>query len=266
MTKIKKPTERMIIRHDTGALCELTINRPEAYNALSIECMETLQACLDDIRDDAGIKVVIISGSGSKFCAGHDLKELRDNQDRDFYEQTFATCSRLMMSIISSPKPFIAKVRGIATAAGCQLVASCDLAVAAADARFATPGVNIGLFCSTPMVAISRTVARKHALEMLLLGDFIAAQRAYEIGLVNRIVPPGELDGVTVELAAAIASKSAPTLRIGKHAFQQQIDRDLEGAYAYCNQVMVNNMMTGDASEGIAAFLEKRVPEWGKET
>jgi len=266
MTTIKKPTERMIIRHDAGGICELTINRPEAYNALSMECMETLQVCLDDIRDDAGIKAVIISGSGSKFCAGHDLKELRDNRDRDFYEQTFTTCSRLMMSIISSPKPFIARVRGIATAAGCQLVASCDLAVAAEDARFATPGVNIGLFCSTPMVAISRTVARKHALEMLLLGDFISAQRAYEIGLVNRIAPPGELDGVTAELAAAIASKSAPTLRIGKHAFQQQIDRDLEDAYAYCNQVMVNNMMAEDASEGIAAFLEKRAPEWGKET
>ncbi len=265
MTTIKKPTEPLVTRHDASGICELTLNRPEAYNALSIQCMQTLQACLDDIRDDSDVKVVIISGSGNKFCAGHDLKELRDNRDRDFYEQTFTTCSRLMMSIIFSPKPFIAKVRGIATAAGCQLVASCDLAVATEDARFATPGVNIGLFCSTPMVAVSRTVARKHAMEMLLLGDFISAHRAYEMGLVNRITPSDDLDSVTMDLAAAIASKSAQTLRVGKRAFQEQIDRDLKGAYEYCNQVMVENMMAGDASEGISAFLEKRAPKWGEE-
>jgi enoyl-CoA hydratase/carnithine racemase len=265
VTTMKKPAESMIVRHDVSGICELTINRPEAYNALSIDCMETLQASLDDIRDDAGVRVVIISGSGNKFSAGHDLKELRDNRNRGFYEKTFTTCSRLMMSIVSSPKPFIAKVRGIATAAGCQLVASCDLAVAAEDARFATPGVNIGLFCSTPMVAVSRAVARKHAMEMLLLGEFISAQRAYDIGLVNRVTSPEELDGITMELAMTIASKSAPTLRIGKLAFQEQIDRDLKDAYEYCNQVMVNNMMAGDASEGIAAFLEKRVPKWGEE-
>ena len=265
MATIENPTESMIIRRDIDGICELTINRPAAYNALSIECMETLQAALEDIREDSGVKVVIISGSGNRFCAGHDLKELSDNRSRDFYEQTFATCSRLMMSIIASPKPFIAKVRGIATAAGCQLVASCDLAVAAADAKFATPGVNIGLFCSTPMVAVSRTVARKHAMEMLLLGDFISAQRAYEIGLINRVVPPDEVDSIAMDFAGAIASKSAPTLRIGKHAFQEQIDRDLQSAYEYCNQVMVNNMLAGDAKEGISAFLAKRLPEWGKE-
>jgi len=265
VTTIKKPTEPLVIRRDSSGICELTINRSRAYNALSIECMETLQGSIDDIRNDADVKVVIISGSGDKFCAGHDLKELHDNRNRAFYEKTFATCSRLMMSVISSPKPFIAKVRGIATAAGCQLVASCDLAVAAEDARFATPGVNIGLFCSTPMVALSRTVVRKHAMEMLLLGDFISARRAYEIGLINRVTPPDDLHGVTMDLAAAIASKSSPTLRVGKHAFQEQIDCDLKAAYEYCNQVMVENMLVGDASEGISAFLEKRAPQWGKE-
>lgn len=265
MTPIKEMEQPLVTRHDMNGVCEITINRPEAYNALSIECMETLQASLDEIREEASVRVVIISGSGNKFCAGHDLKELRDNKSRDFYAKTFATCSRMMMSIISSPKPFIAKVRGIATAAGCQLVASCDLAVAAEDARFATPGVNIGLFCSTPMVAVSRTVSRKHAMEMLLLGDFISARRAYEMGLVNRVTSPDELDSVALELANAIASKSAPTLRVGKHAFQEQIDRDLKGAYEYCNQVMVENMMAADASEGISAFLEKRPPKWIKE-
>jgi len=262
---IEKSTDPLVLRRDLGGICELTINRPEAYNALSIECMEILQVKLDEIRSDFSVKVVIISGSGNKFCAGHDLKELHENRSRVFYERTFETCSRLMMSIISSPKPFIAKVRGIATAAGCQLVASCDLAVAAHDARFATPGVNIGLFCSTPMVAVSRTIARKHAMEMLLLGDFISGQRAYEIGLVNRIVAPDDLDDVTTDLAAAIVSKSAPTLRVGKHAFQEQIDRDLKDAYEYCNQVMVENMLAGDAGEGISAFLDKRPPQWGED-
>jgi len=261
----KHPTGPLVVRQDTSGICELTINRPEAYNALSIECMETLQASIDEIENDLSVKVVIVSGSGNKFCAGHDLKELHDNRSKTFYEKTFSTCSRLMMSIISSPKPFIAKVRGIATAAGCQLVSSCDLAVAADDARFATPGVNIGLFCSTPMVAVSRTITRKHAMEMLLLGEFISANRAYEMGLINRVTPPDKLDGVVMDLAARIVSKSAPTLRVGKHAFQEQIDRDLKGAYEYCNQVMVENMMARDASEGISAFLEKREPEWDKD-
>lgn len=260
-----RSSDDVVLRRDTDGICEITINRPKAYNALSMQCMEALQACFDDIGDDRSVKVVVISGSGNKFCAGHDLKEMRENRNREFYEQTFATCSRMMQSIVTSPKPFIAKVEGIATAAGCQLVATCDLAVATDDARFATPGVNIGLFCSTPMVAVSRSVNRKHAMEMLLLGEFVSAQRAYEIGLVNRVVAKADLDRATMELAAKIASKSAPTLKIGKHAFQEQLDRDLKGAYAYCNQVMVENMMAADAGEGIDAFLEKRAPRWGQE-
>lgn len=256
----------VILRRDHDGVCELTINRPEAYNALSIGCMESFQCAIDECSHDSSVRVVVISGSGKKFCAGHDLKELRENQRRDFYERTFAACSRMMQSIISSPKPFIAKVQGIATAAGCQLVASCDLAVASSDARFATPGVNIGLFCSTPMVAVSRSISRKHAMEMLLLGDFVSAQRAYEIGLVNRVATDRDIDAVTNELAAAIASKSSPTLKIGKHAFQEQLDRDLKSAYEYCNQVMVENMMAEDAEEGILAFLEKRTPRWSHES
>ena len=265
MTAIKQRTADLILRRDTASVCDITINRPEAYNALSIECMQALQECFEDVGRDRSVKVVVISGAGNKFCAGHDLKELRQNRSREFYELTFATCSKMMQSIISSPKPFIAKVRGIATAAGCQLVASCDLAVAAEDARFATPGVNIGLFCSTPMVAVSRSVSRKHAMEMLLLGDFISAQRAYEMGLLNRIAANEDLDSVTHELALAIAAKSAPTLRVGKHAFQEQLDRDLQGAYECCNQVMVENMLEGDAAEGIEAFLDKRAPRWARE-
>jgi enoyl-CoA hydratase/carnithine racemase len=187
---------------------------------------------------------------------------MRNNPGREFYEKTFDACSRLMMSIVSCPKPVIAKVHGVATAAGCQLVATCDLAVADDNARFATPGVNIGLFCSTPMVALSRNVSRKHAMEMLLTGDFISAGRAYEIGLVNRVAPPGELDRTAYELAEKIASKSPLTLRIGKKAFYEQADRDLRSAYEYCSRVMVENMMARDAEEGIDAFLEKREPHW----
>lgn len=264
MSGANQSGDEVVLRRDADGICEITINRPEAYNALSIQCMEALQGCFDDISRDRSVKVVVISGSGNKFCAGHDLKEMRKNRSREFYEHTFATCSRMMQSIVSSPKPFIAKVQGIATAAGCQLVATCDLAVTADDARFATPGVNIGLFCSTPMVAVSRSVHRKHAMEMLLLGEFISAQRAYEMGLVNRVAANNDLDRVTMELATQIASKSGPTLKIGKHAFQEQMDRDLRGAYEYCNQVMVENMMAADAAEGIDAFLEKRAPRWGQ--
>ena len=255
-------TDSLIIRKDENGICHLTINRPKAYNSLSIECMETLIREFQIISNDSSIKVVILSGSGKGFCAGHDLKELRSNSDRAFYEKTFQTCSTMMSSITDLPKPVIAKVHGVATAAGCQLVATCDLAVAEENARFATPGVNIGLFCSTPGVALSRNVTRKHAMEMLLLGDLISAQRAYEIGLVNRVVPFEQLDEAANDLATKIASKSPLTLKIGKRAFYDQIDKDLKSAYEYCGQVMVQNMMALDAKEGIDAFLEKRVPVW----
>lgn len=263
MSLAERTSEQLVVRNDSGAICYLTINRPKAYNALSIGCMEALIDEFDRISGDSkSIKVVILSGSGKGFCAGHDLKEMRSNPGRDFQEKTFETCTRLMISIINSPKPVIAKVHGVATAAGCQLVATCDLAVADENARFATPGVNIGLFCSTPMVALSRNIARKNAMEMLLTGDFISAARAYEIGLVNRVAPSGELDQTAYELAEKIASKSPLTLKIGKQAFYEQLDKDLGGAYEHCCRVMVENMMARDAEEGIDAFLEKREPVW----
>lgn len=254
--------EPLVLKTEQDGVASLVINRPKAYNSLSIECMEALILELESAASDSEVKVIILSGSGKGFCAGHDLKEMRANPERAFYEKTFSVCSRLMMSIVENPKPVIAKVHGVATAAGCQLVASCDLAVADENAKFATPGVNIGLFCSTPMVALSRNVSRKHSMEMLLTGDFISAQRAYEIGLVNNVVESQELDGAAHELALKIASKSPLTLKIGKEAFYAQLDKDLTGAYEYCSRIMVENMMARDAEEGIDAFLEKRQPKW----
>ncbi len=262
MASPETTSQGLVLRNDKGTTCELIINRPMTYNALSIACMEALTSEFESLSRDDSVSVVILSGAGKGFCAGHDLREIRRNPGRDFYEKTFDTCSKMMLSIINCPKPVIARVHGAATAAGCQLVATCDLAVADENARFATPGVNIGLFCSTPMVALSRNVSRKHAMEMLLTGDFITARRAYEIGLVNRVVPSGDLDRAAIELAEKISSKSPLTLRTGKKAFYEQADRDLSGAYEYCSRVMVENMMARDAEEGIDAFLEKREPRW----
>ncbi|MGI9554127.1 MAG: enoyl-CoA hydratase [Thermodesulfobacteriota bacterium] len=255
-------TDKLVIREDNNGICNLTINRPKAYNALSIDCMEEIIEQFETISSDSSVKVVILAGSGKGFCAGHDLKEMHGNPDRAFYEKTFQICSTMMFSILHSTKPVIAKVHGIATAAGCQLVSTCDLAIAEENARFATPGVNIGLFCSTPMVPLSRNVQRKHAMEMLLLGDMVPAQRAYEIGLVNRVVPLEQFDQATNDFAEKIASKSPLTLKIGKRAFYDQIDKDIKSAYEYCSQVMVENMMARDAKEGIDAFMEKRDPVW----
>ena len=262
MAQTESVIEPLILRYDEDGVSNLTINRPEAYNALTIECMEVFLNELEDIAADPSVRVVVVSGAGKGFCAGHDMRTLRANPEKSFYEKTFATSSKLMMTIINLSKPVIAKVHGVATAAGCQLVASCDLAVADEHARFATPGVNIGLFCSTPMVSLSRNVARKQAMEMLLTGEFISAARAYEIGLINRVVPFEELDGSANELALKIASKSPLTLKIGKEAFYEQLDKDMRGAYEYCSRVMVENMMARDAEEGIDAFLEKRDPIW----
>ncbi|MDP2645786.1 MAG: enoyl-CoA hydratase [Desulfobacterales bacterium] len=252
----------VVLRKQDNGICRLTINRPRSYNSLSIECMEALIGAFASLSADPAVHVVILAGAGKGFCAGHDLTEMCRATEQSFFEKTFQTCSKLMLSITGSPKPVIAKVHGIATAAGCQLVASCDLAVAEENAAFATPGVNIGLFCSTPMVALSRNVARKHAMEMLLAGDLIPARRAYEMGLVNRVVPLEELDQAALALAEKIASKSPATLKIGKKAFYDQIDKDLPSAYEYCSRVMVENMMSPDAREGIAAFMEKRTPIW----
>ncbi len=252
----------LLLRADAEGIATLTLNRPQQRNALSLALMAGLQAELEAIAGDDAVKVVVIAGAGPAFCSGHDLKELRADPRRQAYEAVFAACSRLMLSIMRLPKPVIARVHGIATAAGCQLVASCDLAVAEVGARFATPGVNIGLFCSTPMVALSRAVPRKQAMEMLLTGDMIPAARAREIGLVNRVVPATRLDDEVAALARQIAGKSPLTLAIGKEAFYRQIDMDVAAAYGHASEVMTRNMMARDAAEGIDAFIEKRPPTW----
>lgn len=262
MALAEKNPEALVIRKDEGPVRHLVINRPSSYNALSLACMEALVEEFEALSEERSVSVAILSGAGKGFCAGHDLKEMRGNPERGFYEKTFETCTRMMLSIVDCPKPVIAKVHGVASAAGCQLVATCDLAVADEGARFSTPGVNIGLFCSTPMVALSRNVSRKHAMEMLLTGDFVTARRAYEIGLINRVAAAGELDAAAVEFASKIASKSPLTLKTGKKAFYEQIDKDLRGAYEYASRVMVENMMARDAEEGIDAFIEKREPRW----
>ena len=255
-------TERVLLRRDADGVAWLTLNRPAARNALSMALMQALVDELAAIATDPAVKVVVIGGAGPAFCAGHDLRELRANPERAAYQATFELCSRLMTRIVRLPKPVIARVHGIATAAGCQLVASCDLAVAADTARFATPGVNIGLFCSTPMVALSRAVGRKAAMEMLLTGELIDASRAHALGLVNRVVPDAELDAAVAALAGQIVAKSPLTLAIGKEAFYRQAEMGLDEAYAYASEVMTRNMLARDAAEGIDAFLGKRQPVW----
>jgi enoyl-CoA hydratase/carnithine racemase len=262
MTMSVPATEPILLRRDQDGVAWLTLNRPAARNALSLALMAALEAELTRIAADPAVKVVVIGGAGPAFCAGHDLREMRATPTQASYEATFALCSRLMLLLVRLAKPVIARVHGVATAAGCQLVASCDLAVAAESARFATPGVNIGLFCSTPMVALTRAVGRKAAMEMLLTGDPIDAARAREIGLVNRVVPEAELDAAVAALAAQIAAKSPLTVAIGKQAFYRQAEMDLEAAYAYAAEVMTRNMLAADAAEGIDAFLARRAPVW----
>ena len=255
-------TDTLLLRRDADGVAWLTLNRPAARNALSMALMQVLDATLAAIAGDAGVKVVVIAGAGAGFCSGHDLRELRAQPDRGTYQAVFAQCSTLMQRIVRLPKPVIACVHGVATAAGCQLVASCDLAVAADTARFATPGVNLGLFCSTPMVALSRAVGRKAAMAMLLTGDMVDAARARELGLVNRVVPEDALDEAVAALAGQIAGKSPLTLAIGKEAFYRQAELPLAEAYDYASEVMVRNMLARDAAEGIDAFLARRPPVW----
>lgn len=250
-----------------GTVARLTMNRPDARNSLSMAMLERLHSAICALVADSRIHVIIIAAHGPGFCAGHDLKELtaaraQPDKGHAFFEETMDKCARLMQAIVTCPKPVIAQVHGIATAAGCQLVASCDLAVAADDARFATPGVNIGLFCSTPMVALSRNVSRKAAMEMLLTGDMVPADQALQFGLLNKVVAADDLEASTNALADKIAAKAPATLRIGKEAFYQQVEMPLAGAYAYASKVMVANMMEPDAEEGINAFVEKRHPNW----
>jgi enoyl-CoA hydratase/carnithine racemase len=255
-----------LIVEEAGGILRLTLNSPPA-NALSIAMMDALHGEILRAGSDKAIRVVIIAARGKVFSAGHDLKELtahRRDQDRGraFFEETFALCTQLMLSITRCPKPVIAEVEGLATAAGCQLVATCDLAICTDTASFCTPGVNIGLFCSTPMVAVSRAAHRKQAMEMLLTGETIDAANAKDFGLVNRIVPKQYLRQIVDKYAAVIASKSPLTLKIGKEAFYRQIDMPLEDAYTYAGRVMTENMLARDAEEGIGAFLDKRHAEW----
>ena len=252
----------LLLREDAGGIATLTLNRGPSRNALSLGLMAGLQDALDAIAEDRAVRVVVLRGAGPAFCAGHDLKEMRAHPGREAAARVFRACSRVMLAITRLPQPVIAQVHGIATAAGCQLVATCDLAICADDARFATPGVNIGLFCSTPMVALSRAVPRKAAMAMLLLGEPVDAAEALRIGLVNRAVPAADLDAAVRAMASRIAEKSARVLAIGKEAFGRQGELGLEEAYAYAAEVMTRNMMLADAGEGIDAFLAKRTPIW----
>jgi enoyl-CoA hydratase/carnithine racemase len=264
MTAMPKITENAPVLLETcdDGVLRLTLNRPQARNALSIDLMTALIEAIGRAAKDPKARVVVIAGAGPAFCAGHDLRELREDQRREAYQHVFALCSELMLAIVRLPKPVIAEVHGVATAAGCQLVATCDLAVAAEEARFATPGVNIGLFCSTPMVALSRAVGRKPAMEMLLTGELIDAATARSLGLVNRVVPQSGLREAVDGLARQIAGKSARTVAIGKEAFYRQAELDLAAAYHYAAEVMTTNMLAQDAGEGIDAFLTKRAPVW----
>ena len=254
--------EPVLLRQDEDGIARLTLNRPAQRNALSVELMAALQAAVDAIGRDRKIKVVVLAANGPGFCGGHDLREMRANPGRQHYEALFQQCSRLMVSLTKLPQPVIARVHGVAAAAGCQLVATCDLAVASSAARFAVNGINIGLFCSTPMVALTRAVGRKPAMEMLMTGDLVDAEQARAIGLVNRVVPPERLDEEVTSLARKIAAKLSLAVAIGKEAFYRQAELGLEAAYGYAAEVMTKNMLARDTEEGIDAFLEKRAPRW----
>jgi enoyl-CoA hydratase/carnithine racemase len=257
--------ELLLEYHSDSAV--LILNRPQTRNSLSEAMLTALSDALTEIATDKAVRAVVIAANGPAFCAGHDLKELtsrRSDPDggRAYFRYMMSLCSKAMLQIVNLPRPVIAAVQGIATAAGCQLVASCDLAVASTTAKFATPGVDIGLFCSTPMVALSRNVARKHAMEMLLTGDAITADHAYRMGLINRVVSPGKEREEALAFARKIAGKSSHIVKIGKEGFYRQAEMSLDAAYQYVSEVMVENLMARDAEEGLQAFIEKREPKW----
>lgn len=259
---LASPLDSDLLRIDDAGVCTLTLNRPNARNALSLEMMEALQLELTTVAADPSVRVVVIAANGPAFCAGHDMRQLRANPTFEYYKATFSTSSAIMRTMMTMPQPVIARVHGMATAAGCQLVATCDLAIASTAAKFATPGVHIGLFCSTPMVALTRNVGRKAAMEMLMLGEAVDAARALELGLVNKVVAPNELDAALRAMTDTILDKSAVTLAMGKVAFYEQLEKGVVDAYAHTGEVMARNMMTADATEGIDAFIEKRIPVW----
>ena len=255
----------LVIRQDSSdnsGVVTLTLNNPKQFNALSVALLLALQKALDEIAKDKSIRVVVIAGEGKAFCAGHNLKEMRAHSDREFHQALFNQCSQMMLTINRMPQVVIAKVQGIATAAGCQLVAACDLAVASRTAKFATSGINVGLFCSTPAVAVSRNLSPKQAFEMLITGEFIDAETAAVQGLINRVADPEQLDSVLQELVDAIISKSPVATSTGKKMFYNQLGMELPDAYEYASQVMVDNMMADDVAEGIDAFIEKRQAVW----
>ncbi len=254
--------EPILLRQDQNGIATLTLNRPKQFNALSQAMLRALQTELDAIALDSSIRVVVLAANGRAFCAGHDLKEMRNNTGYEFQRALFDQCSHMMLTINRLPQPVIAKVQGLATAAGCQLVAACDLAVAVETATFATSGIRVGLFCSTPAVPVSRTMPRKKAMELLLTGDFIDAPSAVQFGLINQAVPADELDAAVQRLADAIVSKSAYAITSGKRMFYKQVEMTLEEAYDYAAEIMACDMGAADAAEGIDAFLQKRQPVW----
>ena len=255
-------TEPLLLRQDDGGVVTLTLNRPAQFNSLSQALVSELQSELDRIAADAAARVVVLAGAGKAFCAGHDLKEMRSNATKAFQKALFAQCSKLMLTLVRMPQPVIARVHGIATAAGCQLVSMCDLAVASDNARFAVSGVNLGLFCSTPSVGLARNLGRKQAMEMLLTGDFIDAQTALARGLVNRVVPLEQLDAEIGKLTGSILAKTPVAIKAGKQMFYRQLEMGLDEAYELASETMACNMMAEDAQEGIDAFVAKRKPEW----
>src|SRR5262245_7037217 len=270
MTTVLKPqalNNELVLREQRGPVAVLTLNRPQARNSLSLDMIAAIHGEIKELGSSDAVRAIVITGAGSAFSSGHDLKEMaahRNDPDRGraFFAETMTACSEMMLSIVRCPKPVIAGVNGIASAAGCQLVASCDLSVASVDARFATPGVNIGLFCSPPLVALSRNVSLKAAMEMLLLGEMIGAEDAKALGLVNRVVAADRVVNEAVELGRQIAEKPKLTLKIGKEAFYRQLEMPLEEAYEYASAVMVENMLDDEAKEGIGAFIDKRAPRW----
>lgn len=262
MTNSKAEKSNCLLREDEQGITTLTLNRPDKFNPLSFEMISALQNELDSIAKDHSVRVVVIAAKGKAFCAGHDLKEMAGHSEKDYFTGLFQKCSQMMITINRIPQPVIAKVQGIATAAGCQLVAASDLAVAVDSAKFATSGIRYGLFCSTPAVPVSRNMQRKHAMELLLTGDFISADDAVRQGLINSAVPENDLADKVHNLAQSIIEKSAVAVSVGKEMFYKQLEMELEDAYGYAAEMMASNMMAKDAQEGFSAFIEKRSPVW----
>ncbi len=261
-TAAEAPAPLLLHAQDARGVVTLTLNRPQAFNALSVGLLAALQDALDHLAPDHSVRAVVIAAMGKAYCAGHDLKEMRAEPSQSYYEQLFAQCGRMMMSIQKLPMPVIAKVQGMATAAGCQLVAMCDLAVAVREARFAVSGVNLGLFCSTPSVALSRNLSRKAAFEMLVTGDFISAEQALAKGLINRVVDADQLDAEVERLLASIVAKPRAAIALGKGLFYRQVETDIQSAYDDAGRTMACNMMDASTLEGVQAFIDKRPPKW----